>query len=100
MPHYITITGQKHYYSLLPFVLGAVFSLKREPENLHDPEAVSVISSVYGKVGMVANQSETIAQGTLSASGLTPFLSKNTFCVVRFIAGDYIIAEIYDKEEI
>lgn len=99
MPDYITITGQKHYYGILPFVLGACFSLRAEPENLFDPEAISVISPVYGKVGSVAQSEGMLAEGTISSSEMLRFLSSNTNCIVRFIAGEYIIAEIFEKED-
>jgi len=99
MPDYITITGQKHYYGILPFVIGACFSLEPETKNLFDPEAISVISPIYGKVGSVAQSESMLAEGTISSSEIFPFLSANTNCIVRFIAGEYIIAEIYEKED-
>ncbi len=100
MATYITITGQKHYYGILPFLPGAYFSLKPEPDNVYDPEAVSVVSSLYGKVGYVAKNKDTLAVGTISSAELLPLLALNDTCVVRFIAGEYIIAEIYKKEDI
>lgn len=100
MATYITITGQKHYYGILPFLPGACFSLLPEPDNPYDPEAICVVSSVYGKVGSVARSEETLAIGTISSAELFPLLTANDMCMIRFIAGEYIIAEVYKKEEI
>lgn len=94
MHAFITITGHKHYYGLIPFTVGAVFSLVPEHENFHDSDAIAVLSPVYGKVGYVANQKETMAEGTLSASLCRNFLSKSNSVTVRFLAGEYIIAEL------
>ncbi len=94
MPLYITVTGQKHYYGLLPFVIGAVLQLRPEPDNLHDPEAIAVYASVYGKAGYVAQNTETKADGTITAGALCSMLPMPERAVVRFIAGEYIIAEI------
>lgn len=94
MPLYITITGQKHYYGLLPFVIGASIQLRPEPDNLYDPDAVAVYASVYGKAGYVAQASDTMAEGTISASTLRSMLPTAEKAIIRFIAGEYIIAEI------
>lgn len=94
MSIFITITGQKHYYGILPFSVGAVLTLRAEPDNLHDPEAVAVYAPVYGKVGYVAQTAETRADGTVSAGALFSLVKKPEKAVVRFIAGDYIIAEV------
>lgn len=90
MNHFITITGHKHYYGLIPFSIGECLTLLPEHDNLFDKDAVAVISPVYGKVGYVANQKETMAEGTVSAK----LCKEYTKAVIRFIAGDYIIAEI------
>ena len=95
---YLTITGQKHYFGMLPFAPGAVFSLLPDKNNLYDVDAISVVSPVYGLVGLVAQSEETRAEGTLSASSLLPYLPENAACIVRFIAGEYILAELFEKE--
>ncbi|MBE7063660.1 MAG: DNA-binding protein [Ruminococcaceae bacterium] len=94
MALYITITGQKHYFGMLPFSIDTVLSLQPEPENLHDPKAIAVYSPVYGKAGYVARTVETMADGTISAGTLLSILDSPEKAVIRFIAGDYIIAEI------
>ncbi len=95
MGEHITITGQKHYFGLLPFTVGAVFSLRHEPDNLYDQNAVSVLSPVYGKVGYAAESRENLAEGTISAAECKKNLENGLEkAVVRFIAGDYIIAEL------
>ncbi len=92
MAEYITITGQKHYYGVLPFTIGASLSLCPDEENLYDRDAVSVVSPAFGKVGYVAQSAETRAEGTISAAECKSRGYKGA--TIRFIAGDYILAEL------
>ncbi len=94
MSIYITITGQKHYYGLLPFSVGSVFTLRPDPDNLYDNTAIAVYSSIYGKVGYVAQSPDMGADGTAPAASLLPLLHDERNAQVCFIAGDYIIAKI------
>lgn len=94
MAIYVTITGQKHYFGLLPFAVGTVLTLHREPDNVYDPDAVAVFSSTYGKVGYIAQTAETRADGTVSAGALSSLVKAPAQAAVRFIAGDFIIAEV------
>jgi len=93
---FITISGQKHYFGLLPFSVGSEVLLKADPENLYDSTAISVYAPPYGKAGNVAQQDATRADGTLSAAEIFPHIKENTRAIVRFIAGEYIIAEIME----
>ena len=94
MNTFITITGFKHYFGLIPFAVGTSFFLRPETDNLHDKDAIAVISHIYGKVGYVANRKETVAEGTVSAASCRNHLKDDTTAIVRFLAGDYIIAEL------
>ncbi len=94
MSIFVTITGQKHYFGMLPFSVGGALQLRPEPDNLYDSSAISVYSPVYGKVGSVAQNAERRADGTVSASSLLPQIGDGTTAIVRFIAGEYILAEI------
>ena len=94
MALYITITGQKHYFGLLPFSVGNLFTLSHDPENMYDAGAISVLSPRYGKVGAVAQSKLTLAEGTVPAEVVLPLLTPETRAKVIFIAGEYIIAEI------
>ncbi|MBE7025935.1 MAG: DNA-binding protein [Ruminococcaceae bacterium] len=96
MSTYITITGQKHYFGLLPFSVDSIFSLKPEPDNQYDPYAIAVYTETYGKVGYVAQSPENRADGTVSASSLFSALKLPEKAIVRFIAGAFIIAELLE----
>ncbi len=96
MSVFITITGQKHYFGLLPFSVGNEVVLKPDPENLYDHTAISVYAPPYGKAGNVAKQEATRAEGTVSATEIFPHIKDNTRAIIRFIAGEYIIAEIME----
>ncbi len=90
---FFTITGQKHYYGMLPFSVGMSLTLRAEPDNLYDSRAVAVYATPYGKVGMVANTPDTAAEGTVLASALFPQIQGEATAIVRFIAGEYILAQ-------
>ena len=93
MSLFFTITGQKHYYGMLPFSVGTSLTLRTEPDNLYDSRAISVYATPYGKVGMVANTPDTMAEGTVSASALFSQVQEEARAIVRFSAGDYILAQ-------
>ncbi|MDD6308578.1 MAG: HIRAN domain-containing protein [Clostridia bacterium] len=96
---YVTITGYKHYFGSLPFSVSATLRLVRETDNQYDAAAIAVYHSAYGKVGYVAQRKEMIAHGTSSARSIAPFLSSNAKAIVRFIAGEFIIAELIPTTE-
>ena len=37
---YITITGIKHYYGIIPFEIGRKITCVKEPDNYYDQEAI------------------------------------------------------------
>ena len=94
MSAYITVTGYKHYFGLLPFAPDISFTLRKEPDNAYDEKAIAVYSDKYGKVGYVAQSADTKAHGTLSAYGIYDCFADTANVVVRFIAGEYVIAEM------
>lgn len=96
MSAFITITGQKHYFGLLPFSVGTILSLRPDTDNIYDPSAISVYVDGFEKVGYVAQSPEHRADGTVSASSLHSGYIIPDKAIVRFIAGDYIIAEIME----
>ncbi|MBQ6893074.1 MAG: HIRAN domain-containing protein [Clostridia bacterium] len=91
---YITIAGYKHYFGLLPFSVGKLVTLVREVENAYDKNAIAVYQENYGKVGYVAATTETAAYGTEVAEQVLPHIGDGICAAIRFIAGEYVIAEL------
>ncbi len=92
---YITITGQKHYFGMLPFSVGETVILRPEPENVYDNRAIAVYTKVHGKSGMVAQSADMRADGTVSASAIYDKIGVECTATVRFIAGDFILAKVH-----
>lgn len=91
---YITIAGAKHYFGTGLFAVGTLVSLKKEPENPYDEEAIAVLAPALGHVGYVANSVQTVAAGTMSAGRLHNHMPAECVAVVRFIAGSKVIARV------
>ena len=91
---YVTVTGIKHYFGLLPFNVGTTLLLLSEKDNEYDKHAIAVYREGYGKVGYVANNRQTKAEGTSSASSVWAYTAKGKLAEVQFIAGDYVLAKI------
>ena len=50
---YITITGIKHYYGIIPFEIGRKITCVKEPDNYYDQEAIRCQVKHIGTVGYV-----------------------------------------------
>lgn len=91
---YITITGHNYAYQLKPFSIGSLVTLRKEPDNAHDKEAIEVLIPFLGRVGYVANSSHTVVAGCLSAGRLYDKMQEECAAVVRFITGNKVIAQV------
>ena len=74
---YITITGIKHYYGIIPFEIGRKITCVKEPDNYYDQEAIRCQVKHIGTVGYVANSTYTVAVGTKSAGRIAHKVKKS-----------------------
>ena len=81
---YITITGIKHYYGIIPFEIGRKVTCVKEPDNYYDQEAIRCQVKHIGTVGYVANSTYTVA------------VKKKFKVQVMFVAGNYVICKVVD----
>ncbi len=96
---YITITGFRHYYGLIPFKIGKRLKCIKEPENPFDTEAIRVALKQIGTIGYVANSIHTVARGTSSAGAIAHSV-KNSFIVeVMFMTDSHIICKIVEGQK-
>lgn len=49
--YFITITGTKHYYGMVPFEIGRIIKLVKEPQNEYDSEAIRAELPFIGGIG-------------------------------------------------
>jgi len=97
---FITIIGFDHHHKLKPFEINSIVKLVKEPDNRRDSESIAVEKRHFGKVGRIANSTQSVVNGTMSAGRIYDKFSDFTFAEVKFIANTQIIARVLDRYEI
>jgi hypothetical protein len=96
---FVTIAGFSSFYGLIPFEEGQIVFLRKEPENLHDAEAIAVHLPYIGTVGYIANSPRSVVRGTMSAGRLYDTVENDAVARVMFIAESHIICELLSKKK-
>lgn len=96
---HITLLGFSKFHGLKPFNLESLIKLVKEPENKYDTEAIACEMRYFGKVGYVANSTNTVIKGTMSSGRVFDKIEDEYFAKVKFITHDLIIAKILTTEE-
>ena len=105
---YFTITGTRHYYGHDFFEPKMSVHLVKEPDNIHDSEAIRVEAEGLGKVGYVANSTYTVQGISWSAGRLydkigataeATVLYKLPKDVLCYINEDSLIAEKQGRDD-
>ena len=97
---FITVNGTSFFHGVKPFQVGSILKLVKDPENLHDGEAIKVLMRYAGQVGFVANSPKTVAKGAMSAGRIYDKIMNPDYAKVRFIFKDSIIAQVLSQEEL
>ena len=97
---FITITGHCYYFDKKAFKIGEAVTLKKEPDNPYDREAITVLAPVLGKAGYVANSPRTVADGTMSAGRLYDRIPDECAAVVLFMTSSRVIAHVLPDKKI
>ncbi|MBQ2932057.1 MAG: tetratricopeptide repeat protein [Clostridia bacterium] len=82
----VTVTGFRHYPNARRLFEGEKIILKKEPQNEYDSSAIAVFLP-EGKIGYIANNSETVRQGTISATALGDLMED--FAQAEVVEGTY-----------
>ena len=98
--YFVTITGLNHYYGQKPFEIGRVIKLIKEPDNEYDNEAIVAFLPFIDKIGYVANSTNTVYQGTISAGRLYDKIDDYAYAKVMFITHSSAIALVLDKDDV
>ncbi len=98
--YFITITGLNHYYGKKPFEIGRVFKIIKEPDNDYDNEAIYAFLPFIEKIGYVANSTNTVYQGTISAGRLYDKIEDYAYARTMFITHNSVIALVLDKNDV
>lgn len=91
---FITINHIDEYAGVEMFRPGMNLILKKDKNNPYDDEAITVYSDRRCRYGYVANSVSTVCRGTHSAGYIYQSFAEEINCVVRFVAGDFAIAEV------
>ena len=97
---FITITGLNHYYGKKPFEIGKVFKIIKEPDNDYDNEAIYAFLPFIEKIGYVANSTNTVYQGTVSAGRIYDKIDDYAYARTMFITHSSVIALVLDKGDV
>lgn len=98
--YFVTITGIDHYYGKKPFEIGRIIKLIKDVDNEYDKEAIMAYLPYIEKIGYVANSTNTVYQGTISAGRLYDKIDDYAFGKVMFVTHSSAIALVLDKEDV
>lgn len=96
----ITIQAWQSLHGSKPLVLNGLVKLVKEPNNRHDSEAISCEMRYYGKIGYVANSTNTVVMGTMSSGRLFDKISDEYVAKIKFIHENFAIAKVLSCEEL
>ena len=91
---FITINHIEDFCGYNHLRVGDELTLRKDPDNRYDDEAVAVYDSSEMKIGYVANSVHSVARGTYSAGRLYDRIGEECRCRVCFILDVSVIALI------
>lgn len=98
--YFVTITGLNHYYGKKPFEIGRIIKLIKEPDNEYDKEAIVAFLPFIDIIGYVANSTNTVYDGTVSAGRLYDKIEDYAYGKVMFVTHSSAIVLVLDKEDV
>ncbi|WP_407391620.1 hypothetical protein [Methanobrevibacter sp.] len=96
---YITILALNRFHGSKPLVLDGIVKLVKEPSNHHDAEAIACEMRHFGKIGYLANSTQTVVRGTMSAGRLYDKITDEYFAKIKFITDNNAIAKVLSSDE-
>ena len=93
---YFTITGCNHYYGNEFMEKGMKVKLVKEPDNVHDKEAIQVQIKGLGTCGYVANSPYTVKGESMSAGRLYDKIGDEAKGKIVFVIDGGAICRITD----
>ena len=91
---YITINHLDDFNSNYSFKPGDILTLKKDPANCYDDEAIAVYKKHGCKCGYVANSVSTVFRGTYSAGRVYDKVPDEFNGIVRFVNEESLIVEL------
>ena len=97
---YTTIVGLKNYEGNKVFKIGSIVRLVKEPDNDYDLEAIACENKYIGKTGYIANSTQTVTKGTMSAGRIYDKIGDISYYEVKFVSNDSVIAKVLSDDKI
>ena len=98
---FVTIICFNQFHGKKIFKIGSILKLIKEPDNTHDSEAIRAEMRYAGKVGYLANSTNTVIRGTMSSGRVYDKISdENAYAEVKFISSQNVIAKIIEEDEL
>ncbi len=91
---YFTVTGTHHYYGKDFIEPNMILRLEKEPDNVHDSEAISVKLEGLGKIGYVANSPYTTLGESFSAGRLYDKIGNTANGTVKYVLNEGILCQL------
>lgn len=96
---YITIIAFNKLHGEKPLILDGIVKLVKEPQNKYDTEAIYCEMRYFGKIGYLANSTDTVIKGCMSSGRVYDKITDEYFARIKFIKNNYAIAKILTPEE-
>lgn len=96
---YITIIAFQKFHGSKPLKLDGTVKLVKEPNNKYDTEAIACEMRYFGKIGYVANSTNTVVKGCMSGGRLYDKINDEYFAKIKFITDSLAIAKVLTSDE-
>lgn len=96
---YINIIAFNKLHGSKPLALDKLVKLVKEPDNKYDTEAIACEMRYFGKIGYVANSTQTVVKGCMSSGRVFDKIDDEYFAKIKFITGNTAIAKILTPDE-
>ena len=96
---YITVIAFENMHGAKPLKLDGIVKLSKEPSNRYDTEAIACEMRHFGKIGYVANSTQSVIKGCMSAGRLYDKIADIYFAKIQFITGNTAIAKVLSSDE-
>lgn len=94
---YFTLTGLNHYFGDAFIKKGLEVKLIKEPDNKYDKEAIRVEVDGLGKIGYVANSTNTVLGESFSAGRMYDRFGKKSKGKVVYVTSRGVLCKLKQK---
>ena len=89
----------ERYHGQKPLKLEGIVKLVKEPKNTFDPEAIACEMRYFGQIGYLANSTNTVVKGCMSAGRVYDKINDKYFAKIIFYRNNVAVAKILDSDE-